>query len=117
MKALIVFYAPEHSGKWDWALKKNFKHCFVCINDGQHWIVVDGWDGRPVVKVIQAAAYDLKTFYEYQEGYSVIEVSGQEKPLRPFPILASCVGITKALLCISAPWVFTPWQLYKYLKA
>jgi hypothetical protein len=29
--------------------------------------------------------------------------------------LFSCVGVIKHLLAMEAPWIWTPWQLYKHL--
>lgn len=110
-----MFFDPE-GARYEWALKRGFRHVFCVIDDGTYWILVDGRDAKPVVQVLQASTYDLKAFYEGQEGYSVIEVDAPTKPLRTPFVLVNCVGLVKIHLCIRAPWAMSPWQLYKHLE-
>ncbi len=115
MKALVVFFDPE-GARYEWALKVGFRHVFCVVDDGKNWIMVDGRDGRPVVEAMGPSDFDMKGFYENQEGYSVIEVERPEQPLRSPVVTVNCVGLVCAHLCIRAPFAFTPWQLYKHLK-
>lgn len=112
MKALLVFFDPEDT-RFKWLLKPGFRHVFACINDGTYWTLFDARNARPVVQTVQTADYDLKSYFEAQ-GYVVVEVE-QGPPLRSPLVVANCLGLVKALLCIRAPFVQTPYQLYRHL--
>lgn len=75
---------------------------------------LDGKAGLPVVEIICGSAFDLGGFYR-EKGYTVIETAQRGRvPL--FPLLpANCVGLVRGVLAIGAPWVLTPWQLYRHL--
>ena len=110
---LVVFYDPE-GAIWEWALKPGFRHVFVCVDDGENWILIDGRDGRPIFQNIQTSRFDLKGHFE-QQGYTVVEAEQGSKPLRTPFVLVNCVGLVKAVLCIRAPFAVTPYQLYRHL--
>jgi len=94
-------------------LKPGFRHVFCAVDDGAYWVMFDARDGKPVVQVVQASAYDLAGFYR-SKGYTVVE-TGQGQPLRgPFAV-ANCVGLCKAICAIRAPFALTPFQLFKHL--
>ena len=112
MKALVVFFDPE-GARFEWLLKPGFRHVFACINDGTYWTMFDACDARPVVQTIQSADYDLAGYFAAQ-GYTVVETE-QGPPLRTPMIVANCVGLVKAVLCIRAPLAQTPHQLYRHL--
>ena len=74
----------------------------------------DARDARPVVQTIRETEYDLRDYFE-EQGYVVVEVE-QGPPLKTPFVVANCVGLTKAVLCIHAPFAQTPHQLYKFLR-
>lgn len=93
-------------------LKPGFRHVFVALQSGKYWIRIDALVGRPVIEVVCSADYDLATFYR-QEGFTVVETR-QGAKLAAWPLaVVSCVGIVKAVLCLNAPLVVTPYQLYR----
>lgn len=112
MKTLCVFTDPEDA-RFEWLLKPGFRHVFACLCVGDYWMMFDPRDGRPDMGAIADADFDLQAFYE-AEGYTVVEIE-QGPPLRTPIIVANCVGLTKAVLCIRAPLAFTPYQLYQHL--
>jgi len=113
MQALVVFHG-NGAHPLAWVLKPGFQHVLCAISDGRYWIVVDGKMGVPEVKVAAAASYDLATFYR-EQGFTVIEVEqGKVPPAGPLAI-ANCVGMVKAALAIRAPFVITPYGLYRRL--
>lgn len=97
-------------------LKPGFRHCFVVCpdTDARHWISVDGRAGRPVVEVVGTLDNDMKMFYE-GEGFTVVEVFDRGCSRLPL-VLTNCVGIVKTILGTNAPWVLTPYQLYRMLR-
>ena len=74
----------------------------------------DPRDGQAVVQMIQVSDYDLKGYFEDQ-GYKVLETE-QGAPLRTPLVVNNCVGLSKAVLCLRAPFVQTPYQLYRHLR-
>lgn len=111
--ALVVFH--DHGCHLlDPLLKRGFRHVFCCISQGDYWILIDGMAGKPMVKVVAGTQIDLAAFYR-NEGYTVVSVNegpGVRSPLA----VANCVGIVKAVLGLRAPFVWTPYQLYKFLR-
>jgi len=111
--SLVVFH--NNGGHWlDSLLKDGFKHVFCVVVDGDYWISIDGQAGLPVVSVVCASSYDLKSFYE-DEGYEVVEVE-KGRGLNTPVILNNCVGMVRSILGIQASFVLTPYQLFKHLR-
>lgn len=114
VRALVVF-TDDGAHPMARFLKCGFRHCFMAVNDGAFWTVIDAVAGVPFVKVAAASDYDLRAFYEC-DGKTVLEVSqGTVASLSPF-VVANCVGLVKAMLAIRAPLVWSPWQLYRHLE-
>ncbi len=114
MRAIVVFH-DRGTGFLSRFLKPGFRHCFVAIRNGNYWIQIDGLLGVPLVEVVAPADFDL-TVYCRNKGSTVIETYQRAAaPRSPFAI-ANCVGLVSAILCIDAPFVFTPYQLYKHLR-
>lgn len=114
MRALVVFGDPEDA-RYQWLLKPGFRHVFCCLDDGQYWIMVDGRDQRPVFQAVQGHDYDLAGWFR-KEGHIVIEMEYDRGQIRSPLIVSNCVGIVKAALCLHAPFVWTPLQLYRHLR-
>lgn len=114
MKALLVFH--EHGNHiFDRLLQKGYKHCFAAVCSGDYWVRLDSQAGRPAVEVVAGADFDLATFYR-GEGFMVVETEQGGGTWAPWPLMvANCVGFSKAVLCIRAPWVLTPYQLYRHM--
>ncbi len=117
MHAVAVFHDFGFGFGW-WArfLRPGFRHCFVVFDAGGFWIIIDGKAGVPEVRVVAATDFDLPAWYR-GEGFTVIETETTGAPWRQPVMLATCVGATKRLLGIRAPFVLTPWQLFRRLGA
>lgn len=101
-------------------MKSGFQHCFLAVASGDYWIVLDSKMGAADICVLAGSKFDLAGFYR-DEGFTVVETfMGEEaktatlRPTCPL-MLATCVGMTKRLLGLNAPGVFTPWQLCRRL--
>lgn len=113
MKALIVFEDTVER-PWQRLLKRGFRHCFVIMNNGQHWLSIEAGIDRMDVALCEApASYDLAEWF-VKAGHKVIEVevkhTGKCFPVMPF----TCVELVKRIVGIQKCLVITPWQLYKY---
>lgn len=113
MNALVCFYDPDET-RLRWLLKPGFRHCFVCVRDGDFWLLVDATMGVPLIKVLAPAAFDVAAFYR-AEGYTVVETEQRTQAIRCPVSVANCVGLVKAVLAIRAPFAWTPWLLYRHL--
>ena len=114
-KAWVVF-----SSETDWPylkfLKKGFRHCFVLINDGQHWVSLDPLLNHTEVQVHNVPpSFDLPGWLRGR-GLTVIESPVDHAHRKPAPfMLFTCVEAVKRVLGLHAWHVLTPWQLYNHL--
>src|SRR5688572_2776157 len=112
-RALLVFSGRTGVAWLRW-LRTGFRHCFVAVDDGVEWLTID-----PLLHRLEVRASGLPSDFdlagEYRRmGLTVAEVIPAPVPLRRAPLgLFTCVETAKRLLGIRAPWVFTPWQLYR----
>jgi len=115
-RALVVF--SGHADLW-WLrlLRPGFRHCFVALQGGYGWVVIDPLSHRTCVARIPASPeFDLAGWYQAR-GMTVVEtrvIAACEKvaPVRPY----SCVESVKRILGIQAGFVLTPWQLFRHLN-
>lgn len=113
MKALAIFHGNSDHILARF-LKPGFRHCLAAIQNGNYWIMVDGCEGIPVVEVVAPSDFDLAEYFR-DKGFTVVETEQGEVPRSPFAV-ANCVGMVCAILCIRAPFVLTPYGLYKHLR-
>ena len=117
MKAFVVFTGQAD---WPWLrwLKPGFRHCFVLLNDGAHWISVDPLLNHMEVRVHNAPAdFDLPGWLS-SRGHRVAAAPVSRLRMKPAPFLPfTCVETAKRMLGIHDLRVLTPWQLYRRLTA
>ena len=114
MDALVVFHG-HGCHVLSRFLKPGFSHVYVAVRDGDYWISIDMRAGIPVIEAVAPGGFDLAVFYR-EQGFTVVETRQRTTvPRLPFAI-ANCVGFSKALLCIRAPFAVTPYGLYKHLR-
>lgn len=117
LKAIVVFHTDGEAHWLGWLLKRGFGHCFVCLLlNGKYWVRFDGAYGVPVFDVIAGPDFDLAGYYRSQPGHTVLETVQGNLPIRGPAVVANCVGLVKTALCLRAPFVITPWGLYKTLR-
>lgn len=116
--AVVAFFDPENP-RWPKLLKPGFRHVVAAIDDGDYWILIDARDGRPVFQALQTNGYDMAGFWRSAlapaGGPMTVIETAQGPPMDGVFDLHNCVGLVKAMLCIKAPFVITPYQLYKHL--
>ena len=97
--------------------KPSFRHCYVARNDyGRVWTVIE--DTAKRLDVHTHLVEDFPTIADLAGPESTyISVSPTEsKGFRGHLCLFTCVEVAKAYLGIKKPFIFTPQQLYRYLK-
>ena len=114
-RAWVVFSGQAELW-WLRLLRPGFRHCFVALNDGRHWVVVDPLAPFTDVAVLGiGAGYDLPGWFR---GLGMIVLPAPMRPghARPAPWGPfTCVEAVKRVLGLHAPLVLTPWQLYRRL--
>ena len=115
--ALVVFTGMTCI-RWLKTLRAGFRHCFVVVFQGNSAIVCDPLSNRMILGAVQPASPAIVAQWYRERGFTVVAAEVSEVPrrgalLRPF----TCVETVKRVLGISAPFVLTPWQLYRHLLA
>ncbi len=113
MRALVVF-TDDNDHPLAWLLKPGFRHCFVCIDKNDLWLLVDGGPGVPVIKYLTENDFDLASYFR-EKGFTVVETHQRDKAVTMPIVLRTCVGLVKAILCISN-LALTPYELYQKLE-
>lgn len=117
LKAWVVF-SGQTDVFWLKFLRRGFRHCFVLIHDGTGWVTVDPMLHYMEIKVHHqvAASFDLPRWLCAQ-GHIVMPAPVHRGAGKPAPVaLFSCVEAVKRFLGLHHRFIFTPWQLYRYLQ-
>ena len=116
-RAWVVF-----SGKadlpWLRILRPGFRHCFVLLNDGTHWLSVEPLLTHMEVQIYHTvpADFDLPEWLS-RRGQVVVEAPIARHHKKPAPwMVFSCVEVVKRVLGVHKRFIVTPWQLYRYLE-
>ncbi|HYG89513.1 MAG TPA: hypothetical protein VD978_25030 [Azospirillum sp.] len=114
-RAWVVFCGQAELW-WLKVLRPGFRHCFVALNDGLHWVVVDPLSPCTDVSVLAVpAGYDLPGWFR-RLGMTVVPARLRRGIDRPAPWGPfTCVEAVKRVLGLHALFVVTPWQLYRRL--
>lgn len=114
--APLVVFVPTTHVPWLRGLKPGFRHCFVVVRRDDRWLALDALKGRIDVQLLPVAAtFPLAAFYR-RRGLRVLSIDTAPPErgrfgLRPL----TCVEVVKQTLGLHAPFVVTPWQLYRRL--
>ena len=114
-RAWVVF-CDNSELAWLRLLKPGFRHCFIVLNDGDHWIAIDPL--APLLEVTVPpvpAGFDLPAWFAGQ-GHRVVPAPVRRGLRRPAPVGPfTCVETCKRVLGLHARFVLTPWQLFRHL--
>jgi hypothetical protein len=100
---------PDTGHWWSPFLKKDIRHCYLLVPSGENLIQFE--------KVQRSVA-----LFTVNKEKSIIEdnyimVSWEPKECsQPLFMLNTCVGHIKQVLGINKPFIWTPYQLLKYLR-
>lgn len=116
--ALVVFC--DNTEHWaSFLLKPGFRHVFVCVlvwtQGVGYWLCIDPSSGVPEFSVLCGTGGDPRGHFE-SLGATVVEVRREDASPPRWPwAVSNCVGVVKVVLGIRAPFVITPYQLYRRL--
>jgi len=114
-RAWVVFSGVSELW-WLRLLRPGFRHCFVALDDGRHWVVVDPLAPFTDVAVLGVPpGWDVPGWFR-DLGMTVVAAPVRRGLTRPAPWGPfTCVEAVKRVLGLHAPFVLTPWQLYRRL--
>ncbi|MBQ4472405.1 MAG: hypothetical protein II942_04105 [Alphaproteobacteria bacterium] len=99
---------------WTYFLKTGFYHCFVILGNGREWCIIDPvihYTDFIVIKTRHIEALFMDKGYQLVRTTPHIPTKVQFR-LRP----CTCVEFVKRFLGIERPYLWTPYQLFCYLK-
>lgn len=113
-KAWVVF-SGQADLLWLKILKPDFRHCYLLLNDGDHWISIDALSCHTEVTVHDLAPdFDLPAWLAARDLKIIPATLTPQTCQAPWTFY-SCVESVKRILGIHDRWIITPWQLYKYV--
>lgn len=116
MKAWVVF-SGQADRPWLRFLRPGFRHCFVILNDGRHWLSFDPMLNHIDLRVHDHVPgdFDLPGWLRAR-GQRVVAAPVDRSRQDPLPLtLFTCVEAVKRVLGLHRFFVLTPWQLYCHL--
>lgn len=110
-----VVFSGESDLPWLRILRPGFRHCYVLLNDGHHWISFEPMSNYTDINVHELpAAFDWPLWL-HDQGFKVIKSqihrTRKQAPWMPY----TCVEAVKRVIGLHARFILTPWQLYKHL--
>jgi hypothetical protein len=110
-----VVFSGQCELPWLKFLKPGFRHCYVLLNDGAHWISFDPLCNYTDINVhVLPGEFNLPLWLQ-DRGHTVVKApvkrGENEAPWMPH----TCVEAVKRVIGLHARNIFTPWQLYRYL--
>lgn len=120
MKRVVIVFSDHTQLWWLKGLKRGFRHCFMLLEQGNSWVLLDPRLDRLDIQIIPAMDHpELVAWYRRQ---NLIVVSAylpfdNTHPAKPGPLVGpnSCVAVIKKILGIDKITLQTPWQLHKFL--
>jgi hypothetical protein len=99
-------------------LRRGFRHCFIVLKRGDHWISLDPLAHRTEIELHYLPEdFDLPAWLN-ERGHTVVETDLRRVALAPLPpALFTCVEAVKRIVGVTSWTIMTPWQLYKHLSA
>ena len=106
---MYVVFENDDGNWWSRFLHHRIKHCYVVVPSLDCCIV----HSRTTAKFDLFNESDINVIIDPN---SIIMGYKQKPNSRSLFMLNTCVGHTKQLLGINKPFIWTPYQLYKYLR-
>ena len=105
---------------WDRFFRPSFRHCYVLIWDGAHWLHVDPTLYRTHVSILDHYRNEHPSLWIEDPHAVALEVKVEAHAQRwraPWcfgPL--TCTEGCKAVLGVRSPLLWSPWRLYRYLE-
>lgn len=98
-------------------LRKGFRHCFIIMQQGERWILVDPRSDKTDIALLPHPVHFNFPRYFTQQGKTVVKIGSIQTPKAVAPLFPfSCVENVKRVIGLHARFVITPYQLFKFLQ-
>lgn len=112
-RALVVF--RDSDAWWLRWLRRDYRHVFVVLPTSTGAIVVDPLAHVLGVEHVDGLSLSAARAFYGAHGCSCVEVALRAPRPRPAFGPLTCVEVVKRVIGLQAPWVMTPWQLWRRL--
>ena len=115
----IVFTGSNHNNWMVRLLKSPFQHVYAIklSPGGCFWTIIDPRATHTAVTTVPFGDFPhIRTMTNDLDVVLKVRVNIKRNERWTFCVI-NCVEIVKSLLGIRAFWIFTPYQLYKYLRS
>ncbi len=114
-----TYYLLSTKSEHDWwskLLKRDYGHCFICVNDGYNWLVLNPIAPRLDVNILAVEAKKgIRDIFSHK-SYRCLKVTLKDSQRLRFQFgFFSCVSVIKYFVGLRGCWRFTPWSLHKWL--
>ncbi len=114
---ILVVFTDQTDLWWLQFLRRGFRHCFIVMRYSDIWISVDALAHKTeVVRIDLPDEFSLRKWLESQGDKVILCRPAQTELKLLWPAVFSCVESVKRILGLRKPFIFTPWQLYRFLK-
>jgi len=103
-----VAFSIDEGHWWSWMLHPEIRHCYVVIPNNGEWFAL----GKSTEGIELMIVDNITDVVEND----ILIKSQVHRPKRGLFMLNTCVGYTKQVLGINKPFIWTPYQLYRYLE-
>ena len=110
-----VVFSGQADLPWLKIFKPGFRHCFVLLDDGSHWITVDPLSNYTEVLIHKVPHEFNMPLWLKDRGYKILKASLDRKRNSAPWMVFTCVEAVKRVLGLHKRFIFTPWQLYRHL--
>ena len=114
---MMVVFTDQTDLWWLRHLRRGFRHCFILLRFGDTWFSVDALSHKTEIMRIDLPDHFKLVGWLESQGETVVtcrKFSETRKLL--WPAAFTCVESVKRILGIHQPFIFTPWQLYQFIK-
>lgn len=110
---VIIAFAPKSSKVLPNIFCKKFKHCAVIVPSGKDFTMYQ-FITHKRTEQIALRQRDIRILAAH--GWQFIYIPRDVKYDFNPNLSWTCVGLAKCALGIHAPWILTPYALYKYIR-
>ena len=98
-------------------LKKEYKHCFLLLEDNSFWLSFDPLSSHTEIEIISKDKNIFLPDWMISQGFKIVKANFNETFNHSAPMaIINCVESIKRILGIHNFMIMTPYQLFKYLK-
>lgn len=112
-----VVFSGQTELSWLKILRPGFRHCYLLLNDGDHWITFDPLSNYTDINVHPLPPSFNLPLWLSARGYTIVRAPlrrvKKQAPWMPH----TCVEAVKRVIGLHARFILTPWQLYRHLIA